>query len=107
MEKMQALAEQTAGMAASGPADFWYLLTIFVLAVFVGFYVVWSVTPALHSSAHGGHQRGLERYYRRGHSRRRARSVWPIENSRLPRRSSGIGKYLRRFHRNPAHASNV
>ena len=29
--------------------DFWYLLTIFVLAVFVGFYVVWSVTPALHS----------------------------------------------------------
>ena len=25
------------------------LLTIFVLAVFVGFYVVWSVTPALHS----------------------------------------------------------
>ena len=25
------------------------LFTIFVLAVFVGFYVVWSVTPALHS----------------------------------------------------------
>ena len=24
-------------------------LTVFVLAVFVGFYVVWSVTPALHS----------------------------------------------------------
>ena len=24
-------------------------MTIFVLAVFVGFYVVWSVTPALHS----------------------------------------------------------
>ncbi len=29
--------------------SFWYLLTVFVLAVFVGFYVVWSVTPALHS----------------------------------------------------------
>ncbi len=29
--------------------EFWYLFTIFVLAVFVGFYVVWSVTPALHS----------------------------------------------------------
>ncbi len=38
-----------AGMAAHGPNDFWYLLTVFVLAVFVGFYVVWSVTPALHS----------------------------------------------------------
>ena len=25
------------------------LFTVFVLAVFVGFYVVWSVTPALHS----------------------------------------------------------
>ena len=32
-----------------GGNDFWYLLTIFALAVFVGFYVVWSVTPALHS----------------------------------------------------------
>ena len=26
-----------------------FLFTVFVLAVFVGFYVVWSVTPALHS----------------------------------------------------------
>lgn len=29
--------------------DFLSLFTVFVLAVFVGFYVVWSVTPALHS----------------------------------------------------------
>jgi H+-translocating NAD(P) transhydrogenase subunit alpha len=48
------LAGNVSGMAASmvagGPSgEFWYLLTIFVLAVFVGFYVVWSVTPALHS----------------------------------------------------------
>ena len=35
--------------ATSGGNEFWYLVTIFVLAVFVGFYVVWSVTPALHS----------------------------------------------------------
>ena len=26
-----------------------YLLSIFVLAVFIGYYVVWSVTPALHT----------------------------------------------------------
>ncbi|MEG9861926.1 MAG: proton-translocating transhydrogenase family protein [Parvularculales bacterium] len=26
-----------------------YLLGIFVLAIFVGYYVVWSVTPALHT----------------------------------------------------------
>jgi H+-translocating NAD(P) transhydrogenase subunit alpha len=42
-------ATELAGLTAHGPNDFWYLLTVFVLAVFVGFYVVWSVTPALHS----------------------------------------------------------
>jgi NAD(P) transhydrogenase subunit alpha len=29
--------------------DFISILTIFVLACFVGYYVVWSVTPALHT----------------------------------------------------------
>ncbi len=37
----------TAPVAESG--DFLGLFTIFVLACFIGFYVVWSVTPALHS----------------------------------------------------------
>ena len=31
------------------PASFLGYFTVFILAVFVGFYVVWSVTPALHS----------------------------------------------------------
>jgi NAD(P) transhydrogenase subunit alpha len=32
------------------PVDpFVFRLTIFVLAIFVGYYVVWSVTPALHT----------------------------------------------------------
>lgn len=30
-------------------ADIWMLLTILVLACFVGYFVVWGVTPALHS----------------------------------------------------------
>ena len=30
--------------------DFLSLFSIFVLSVFVGFYVVWGVTPALHST---------------------------------------------------------
>ena len=47
-----AAAAQAAG-AAGGPAEFWYLVTVFVLAIFVGFYVVWSVTPALHSPLMG------------------------------------------------------
>jgi H+-translocating NAD(P) transhydrogenase subunit alpha len=37
------------GQAPAAEADFLGLFTIFVLACFVGFYVVWSVTPALHS----------------------------------------------------------
>ena len=39
----------TSAMAASSPELFVFLVTVFVLAVFIGFYVVWSVTPALHS----------------------------------------------------------
>jgi len=36
--------------AAQGSGEpFVFLLTVFVLAVFVGYYVVWNVTPALHS----------------------------------------------------------
>ncbi len=40
-----------AAHAASGGAvdPFMFRLSIFVLAVFVGYYVVWSVTPALHT----------------------------------------------------------
>ena len=48
------LALDTAGAAAhaisGGVIDpFVFRLSIFVLAIFVGYYVVWSVTPALHT----------------------------------------------------------
>ena len=36
-------------MAVGQPHVFVFFLTVFVLAVFVGYYVVWRVTPALHS----------------------------------------------------------
>jgi NAD(P) transhydrogenase subunit alpha len=39
------------GAAAADP--FLFLLTIFLLACFVGYYVVWNVTPALHSPLMG------------------------------------------------------
>lgn len=29
--------------------DIWILLTIFMLSCFVGYFVIWGVTPALHS----------------------------------------------------------
>ncbi|PPR76062.1 MAG: NAD(P) transhydrogenase subunit alpha [Alphaproteobacteria bacterium MarineAlpha3_Bin4] len=47
------LAQQTTEFAtqqsAAGGDPFLGLFTVFVLACFIGFYVVWSVTPALHS----------------------------------------------------------
>jgi NAD(P) transhydrogenase subunit alpha len=49
------LADQARAMAvAAGPVveavqPFIFLLAIFVMACFVGYYVVWNVTPALHS----------------------------------------------------------
>ncbi len=54
---MEQTAEQLAqaagavGSAATGGAidPFVFRLAIFVLAIFVGYFVVWSVTPALHT----------------------------------------------------------
>ena len=46
-----ALAAGSIAHAATGGAvdPFVFRLAIFVLAIFVGYYVVWSVTPALHT----------------------------------------------------------
>ncbi len=52
---LDALAHQfslqatTGATSAVGVTPFVYELTVFVLAVFVGYHVVWRVTPALHS----------------------------------------------------------
>lgn len=52
-DQAQALAtrvtEAAAPAAHLGTDPFVFLLAIFLLACFVGYYVVWSVTPALHS----------------------------------------------------------
>jgi H+-translocating NAD(P) transhydrogenase subunit alpha len=42
-------ATQLAASPANSGVDFLSMFTVFVLACFIGFYVVWSVTPALHS----------------------------------------------------------
>lgn len=44
---LQAGAEAVGG--ATGIDPFVFRLSIFVMAIFVGYYVVWSVTPALHT----------------------------------------------------------
>ena len=57
-EKAQTYADQagliaktagSAGAVVAGIDPFVFQFTIFVLAIFVGYFVVWSVTPALHT----------------------------------------------------------
>ncbi|SFK72625.1 NAD(P) transhydrogenase subunit alpha [Falsiroseomonas stagni] len=51
-EQARRLAEAAAPVAAAAE-PFLLLLTIFLLACFVGYHVVWNVTPALHSPLMG------------------------------------------------------
>jgi NAD(P) transhydrogenase subunit alpha len=62
--EMDAVAQETAAMSAGAAHDiaqsaahdgsfFMMGLTVFMLACFVGYYVVWRVTPALHSPLMG------------------------------------------------------
>ena len=46
-----ALTEMATQTATSGSAPGFFMigLTVFILACFVGYYVIWNVTPALHS----------------------------------------------------------
>jgi H+-translocating NAD(P) transhydrogenase subunit alpha len=49
-ELLSELSGAAAHAASGGAIDpFVFRLSIFVLAIFVGYYVVWSVTPALHT----------------------------------------------------------
>ena len=47
--QLAADAAAAAGHGFSGVDPFVFRFSIFVLAIFVGYYVVWSVTPALHT----------------------------------------------------------
>ncbi len=110
------LPEPAWASAAGAYVDpFMFRLSIFVLAIFVGYYVVWSVTPALHTPLmsvtnaissvivvgallavgveHAGDLPGG----------RRDR----LESLRLPGAGHGVGEYFRRLSRHPAHARHV
>ena len=62
-QRASALADQLRAMGASASAaiepsaaavqPFIFLLAVFLMACFVGYYVVWNVTPALHSPLMG------------------------------------------------------
>lgn len=56
------LAAAPAGAAMSS-TPFVAIFTVFVLAIFVGYYVVWGVTPALHTPFNGCNQRFIKYCY--------------------------------------------
>jgi H+-translocating NAD(P) transhydrogenase subunit alpha len=49
VNSMAAAAPSAPSAAGEAVNPFVFRLSVFVLAVFVGYYVVWSVTPALHT----------------------------------------------------------
>ena len=50
---LAAASLQTAAPVAAAAEPFVFLLAVFLMACFVGYYVVWNVTPALHSPLMG------------------------------------------------------
>ncbi len=92
---------------------FVFRLSIFVLAVFVGYYVVWSVTPALHTPLMSVTNAissvivvgallavGVD-------ARRRRSGALVGARLRLRRAGPRLGEHLRRLPGHPAHARHV
>lgn len=52
-ESATLVQEQNIQVMAGANSDFFALFALFVMACFVGYFVVWSVTPALHSPLMG------------------------------------------------------
>jgi H+-translocating NAD(P) transhydrogenase subunit alpha len=52
-DRARLAADTYVAPVAQAAEPFLFLLTIFLLACFVGYYVVWNVTPALHSPLMG------------------------------------------------------
>ena len=81
-------------------------LIIFVLAIFVGYYVVWSVTPALHTPLMSV-TNAISSVIIVGALIATGAEGLKAASVRLLRRHPGGGQHLRRVHRHPAHARHV
>ena len=77
--------------------DFLSILSIFVLACFVGYYVVWSVTPALHTPLMAVTNADRQCGGRIGF----------VQDSRAARGGAGQRQHLRRLRRDRADARHV
>ena len=96
---------------AARVSPFVYQFMVFVIAIFVGYYVVWSVTPALHTPLMSV-TNAISSVIVVGAllavgvalivAGQRAR-----QDVRLPGAGDGVGEHLRRLPRHPAHARHV
>ena len=91
-------------------SPFIYLVSIFVMAVFVGYFVVWSVTPGFTHPLDGGDQRDFFGDCCRCFARRWGEcpcghgECWDFWISGS---CDGVDQYFWRFSRHPAHARHV
>ena len=111
--RLAALPRPTPALAAGGGevSPFVYQFMVFVIAIFVGYYVVWSVTPALHTPLMsvtnaissvivvGALLAVGVALVAAGQPAR--------QDLRLPGAGDGLGEHLRRLPRHPAHARHV
>ena len=87
--------------------DFISILSIFVLACFVGYYVVWSVTPALHTPLMSV-TNAISSVIVVGALIASAAARQPqLEMARAGRGRAGQREHLRRLRRHRAHAGDV
>ena len=91
----------------SGVDPFVLNLTVFVLAIFVGYHVVWNVTPALPYAADGGDQRGVRHHHRRCDAGSRSAADGYRHYPGIGCGDAGCCQRVRRFSRHPAHAGYV
>ena len=94
-------------VAAAGGGHFLSLFTVFVLACFVGFYVVWSVTPALHSPLMSVTNAISSVIIVGGLLAAGPLDLRLLEGDGLLRGDPRLGEHLRRLHRHPANAGDV
>ena len=99
--------------AATAVDPFVFQFSIFVMAVFVGYYVVWSVTPALHTPLMSVTNAissviVVGALLAVGVTAHRWRRLPDLRaHPRVPRADHGLGQHLRRLPRHPTHARHV
>ena len=101
-------AVHSAGEAIAAVDPFVFHFAIFVLAIFVGYYVVWSVTPALHTPLMSVTNAISSVIIVGALLAVGSSSVSePRHVLRLHRADPGLGEHLRRLPRHAAHAGDV